>query len=294
MEIISDNNNTVIKNIDDFDLGQTLECGQCFRYDKIGDKEYILAAKGKLLHARQEGVDLILFGVEGKTQANDWIDYFDLRRDYGKIKRYLLNRDEELREAIRTKHGVRILNQEFHEVLLSFIISQNKQIPHIRQIVRAISDKFGTFIGEINGIKYHSFPSVNQLVSAKEEDFRNCKTGFRAPYLCDAVSRLHQEQLDVESFKGLKEEEARQKLMEIKGVGEKIANCVLLFGLGYRSAFPIDVWIKRIMGEVYFGREASPAEIQKLAEERFGEYGGYAQQYIFYYGRDNKIGKKTR
>ena len=118
------------------------------------------------------------------------------------------------------------------------------------------------------------------------------KTGFRAPYLADAVLKLSLGELKAADFKGVGEEEARKKLMTVKGVGEKVANCVMLFSLGYRAAFPIDVWIKRIMEELYFnGEDTSKDVIAKFAKENYGEYGGYAQQYLFCYGRDNKVGK---
>ena len=119
------------------------------------------------------------------------------------------------------------------------------------------------------------------------------KSGFRAPYLYDASQKLASGEINEELFANLNEEDGRELLKSIKGVGDKVANCVLLFGLGYRNAFPIDVWIKRIMEAIYFGKETSKEEIQKFASNHYGEYGGYAQQYLFCFGRDAKIGTKT-
>lgn len=293
MRILKDNNNTIIKGIKDFDLAQTLECGQCFRFYKQADEDYVVVAYSNLLHIKQIEDTLIFMNTDEETVRHLWIPYFDLERDYGSIKKFLLRKDDILKEAINEKQGVRILNQEFHETLISFIISQNKQIPHIKHIVKIISENYGEYLGEVNGEKYYSFPTPKQLGIITEQAFRDMKTGFRAPYLVDASQKLAREELSKEIFCNMKEEAARNELIKIKGVGEKVANCVMLFSLGYRSAFPIDVWIKRIMETLYFdGKETSKEELARFASELYGEYGGYAQQYLFCYGRDNKVGVK--
>ena len=292
MRIYQQKNNTIIEGINDFNLEQTLECGQCFRFYKQNDNEYVVVAYEKLIHVKQEDDNLIFFNNSIEEVENIWMDYFDLKRDYGKIKNFLLQNDKKLEPAIKEKYGVRILNQQFHEMLISFIISQNKQIPHIKQLVKRISEKYGNYLGTINNEKYYSFPSPKVLGTITEESFREMKTGFRAPYLADAVEKISSGYLCEKTFKNLNEEQARKKLIEIKGVGEKVANCVMLFSLGYRDAFPIDVWIKRIMESVYFnGEDTSKERIAEFAREKYGEYGGYAQQYLFCFGRDNKVGK---
>lgn len=281
-----------INNLIDFNIEQTLECGQCFNFEKISEMEYAVVYKNRILHVKQEESTLLLLnGAENDRLI--WEEYFDLNRDYGKIKEFLLDREPRLRDSIEKNPGVRILNQEFYEMLISFIISQNKNISHIKQIIRTISERYGEVIGEINGRKYYSFPSIEKLGKLTEEHFIECKTGFRAPYLKCAVDKLNSGELDLDKLQNMSEEEVRNSLLKIKGVGEKITNCVLLFGLGYRDAFPVDVWIKRIMEEMYFEKETSIEVIQKFAKEKFGEYGGYAQQYLFYYAREKKIGKKT-
>lgn len=294
MRIINEGKNTIIKNVPDFDLEQTLECGQCFRFYKQGVQDYVIVAKKRLLHIVQDGNDLIFIDTDADTVKNVWVPYFDLERDYGKIKTFLLEKDDVLKPAIEEKHGVRLLNQEFHEVLISFIISQNNQIPRIKQIVRAISEKYGEYLGSINGEKYYSFPDINVLEKITEEEYRELKTGFRAPYLREASVKLAKNEMTEVMFAGQEEEFARNKLIEIKGVGEKVANCVMLFSLGYRAAFPIDVWIKRIMETLYFKEETPKKVIEEFAKERYGEYGGYAQQYLFCFGRDNKLGTKWK
>ena len=294
MVIISKDENTIIKDVSDFDLEQTLECGQCFRFYKQDEQDYVVVQRGELLHIKQEDKQLIFYNTDVQKVQNIWIPYFDLERDYAKIKEYLLSKDKILQPAIDEKYGVRLLNQEFHEMLISFIISQNKQIPHIKKIVQTISEEYGEYLGEINGQKYYSFPTVEVLGTITEDDYRKMKTGFRAPYLTDASKKLSSHSIDEKTFENLSYNEAVKELTKIKGVGEKVANCVMLFSLGYRSAFPIDVWIKRIMETLYFKKETPKNTIALFAREQYGEYGGYAQQYLFCFGRDSKLGIKPQ
>lgn len=279
----------IVKNVKDFNIMQTLECGQCFHYDKIGEMEYVVVHKKSLLHIRQSGKDLYCKNITKEEFENIWFHYFDLDRDYSMVKDMLLKADERLESAIRANDGVRILNQDFDETLMSFIISQNKQIPHIKKIVRDISEKYGDCLGGINGVNYYAFPNKSQLQSVTEENYRECKAGFRAPYLVDAAEKICREEFESKNLKEDGYEKAKERLMSIKGVGDKVANCVLLFSLGYRNAFPVDVWIKRIMESMYFGKSTDNKKIMEFAKEKFGVYGGYAQQYLFYYARENQL-----
>jgi N-glycosylase/DNA lyase len=288
MQIEEKNGNLILTKVKDFNIEQILECGQCFHFVKLKDMEYVTVAYDKALHIKQESDTVILYDTDMNDYNSVWKKYFDMDTDYGKIKKYLKENCKELTDAIREKSGIRILRQDFTETLLSFIISQNKQIPHIKQIVAGISKEYGRLAGVIEGQEFYSFPKLEELLRITEDDFRSLKTGFRAPYLCDAISHL-KEWGEMESFADLSYEEAKNKLMTIKGVGDKVANCVLLFGLGYTSAFPVDVWIKRIMESIYFKEDTSKDKIMDYAKERFGEYGGYAQQYLFYFARDGKI-----
>jgi len=283
MEIFKNNNDIIIENADDFHIGQTLECGQCFNFYEIGQDEYVICAMGRLLHVSQTEKTVTFHDIS-MEDAKVWIHYFDLDRDYGEIKLWLMKHAPELKDAIEDKWGVRILNQEFHETLMSFIISQNKQIPHIKQIVKQLSKEYGKSLGMVNEEEYFGFPDVETLSKIGYDGFRACKTGFRATYLADAADKLTAG-LGISTFRGKSYEEALEKLKEIKGVGDKVANCVLLFGLGYRSAFPVDVWIKRAMEEEYFKEDTAKEKIMEFAKERYGKYGGYAQQYLFYHRR---------
>lgn len=289
MKVIEKNENIVVKGLRDFNLGQTLECGQCFRFDRIKDNEYILTAKRRILHIEQKDDSLIFYHTSLEEFHLIWRSYFDLDRDYGLIKESLLKKDRILEDAIHSKDGIRILNQDFFEILITFIISQNKQIPHIKQIVEQISIRYGEKLGEMNGKEYYSFPDVKKLAGVSEEEFRECKAGFRAPYLVNACQAVYEGRITKEKLSGQSTEEVLESLLSIKGVGEKIANCVMLFGLSRSDSFPVDVWIKRVMENLYFHKETRKEIINRFAKEHFGEYAGFAQQYLFYYARDNKI-----
>ena len=284
-----------LKNVCDFDLAQTLECGQCFHFVKLDEEDYVLAAKGHVLHVSQEDDTVTFYDTEEDEYVNVWKDYFDMDRDYSAIKKKLLEKDDKLKDAIESMWGVRILNQDFFETLISFIISQNKQIPHIKKIVETLSERFGDDLGEINGMRFFAFPTVSQMCNVTEEDLRDCKTGFRAPYIVDAVQKTADGQISEAALKAADTAECEKMLTKIKGVGSKVANCCMLFGLDKRDAFPVDVWIKRIMEQLYFsGKETDKEKIAAFAKTRFGSYGGYAQQYLFFYGKTVRIGTQNQ
>lgn len=266
--------------VKEFDLSRTLECGQCFNFEKVAENEYIVCAHERMLHVRQRDDELEFLNASGDDINNIWTGYFDLERDYEKINSKIIKADPRLEKIIEKYNGIRILNQEFISTLISFIISQNKNITHIKKLTGELSAAYGKYIGSFNGKEYYSFPDLSELEKITEEDFRALKMGFRAPYLCDAVSRLSSGDITEQMLKGMTYEEAKEKLKDIKGVGDKVANCVLLFSLGFRSAFPVDIWIKRVLEKMY-GPDI------KAAAKLFGEVGGYAQQYLFMYAREN-------
>lgn len=289
MRIKADETCILIEEIEHFDLKQTLECGQCFRYESISDNEYIVIAKNRMLHIKQKDNILFFYNSTMEEVQTIWLPYFDLNRDYGAIKNWLNDRDNLIGEAIEQKSGVRILNQDFFEMLITFIISQNKQIPHIMQIVERISERYGEYIDEWNGKRYYSFPTPEALSKATEQDFLDMKAGFRAKYLVDACRKVVSQELCENELLQMDYEKALEKIQIVNGIGEKVGNCILLFGLGRREAFPIDVWMIRIMERLYFDKPVKKEEMQSFAKEHFGEYGGYAQQYLFYYARDNHV-----
>lgn len=181
MQIEEKNGNLILTKVKDFNIEQILECGQCFHFVKLKDMEYVTVAYDKALHIKQESDTVILYDTDMNDYNSVWKKYFDMDTDYGKIKKYLKENCKELTDAIREKSGIRILRQDFTETLLSFIISQNKQIPHIKQIVAGISKEYGRLAGVVEGQEFYSFPKLEELLRITEDDFRSLKTGFRAP-----------------------------------------------------------------------------------------------------------------
>ena len=291
MNIYSENKNVIIENIYDFNIEEVLECGQCFHFTKLDKSNYELLAYGKYLNVTQDGTKLTLHNTTMEEFNSCWKIYFDLDNDYSKIKTNIVELDNRLKDAVEAKPGIRILKQDFFETLISFIISQNKQIPHIKQIVHTISERFGEEIKLSSGRIVYAFPTVEQLSLVTEEQLRECKVGFRAPYIKCAVDMVASGEITEEGLLNMSVDEARAKLMTIKGVGEKVANCVLLFGLGFTDTFPVDVWMKRIMEYMYFDDPQDKKIIEAFAMEKYGNLAGYAQQYLFYYGRENGLGK---
>ncbi len=281
-------NKIVLEDFDSFDIGQTLECGQCFRFNKLSEGEYVIIACSRVLHIKQSEHSIEFYPCDKKDFDDIWRVYFDLDRDYGKIKNILAQIDDVLKKAVDFAPGIRILNQEPWECLISFIISQNNRIPMIKQVIRNISEKYGTSFED-----YFLFPTLEQIKDISQEELMSCKTGFRAKYIIDAVKNVKSGNVDFEKLKNVSTENAREKLMEIKGVGEKVSDCVLLFSMGRRDVFPTDVWVKRVMEHFYFeGKDTKIKDIHSFAEDKFGELSGFAQQYLFHYARQLKIGTK--
>jgi N-glycosylase/DNA lyase len=272
----------MFSDLKDFDIEQILECGQCFRFFKLDEKKYKIIARDREITVSQTKDRIIIEKSNASDFTNIWFDYFDMGRDYGAIKRSL-SRDKILRAAINYAPGIRILRQEKFECLISFIISQNKRIPMIKKTVENLCRAAGEKIGEHN-----AFPTPEKLKDATVAELAACKTGFRAPYIIDAVDKIYNKKINLAD--SLSDGELKTELLKIKGVGEKVSDCVMLFAFGRYERFPIDVWIKRVMEHFYFnGKETPVKEIQKFALT-FGRYGGFAQQYLFNFARSEKIG----
>ncbi|MGL4739056.1 MAG: DNA-3-methyladenine glycosylase family protein [Cellulosilyticaceae bacterium] len=289
-------NTVMLQHLNHFHIGQILESGQVFRFDKISDVSYLLIAKNKIIKLTQqpESTAVLVHNSTHGEVEEIWYDYFDLETDYKQITTTLAAKDEYMKQAIAFGEGIRILRQDPWEMLISFIVSQNKGIPHIKQCLQNLSEAFGDALPEIDGQAHHyyTFPTPQQLATASEEALRACKVGFRAPYIIDACQKITQEQINLNDLYTLSAEEARAELMTIKGVGPKIADCILLFAYGKAEVFPTDVWIKRVIEGLYFnGEDTKLPIIQQFAKDYFGDLAGYAQQYLFFYGRENNLFK---
>ncbi len=292
MNIIEKNNQVIVEGIsEDFEPKHVFECGQCFRWIKQEDGSYTGVVQGRVINVKKEN-DLIIFDNTNKEEfENLWFDYFDLGRDYGEIKDKLRVMDEYLEKATEFGKGIRLLQQDGWEMLISFIISANNRIPMIQRAINNLSERYGTFIGEYRGKKYYAFPTPKQLSEVLVEDIRACQTGFRDKYIKGAVDYVNENNEDVLSYRNLSTDECVKELIKFSGVGPKVADCIALFGMQKYDTFPVDVWVKRVMEEFYVEDNLSLPKIRKFALEKWGDLSGFAQQYLFYYARELGIGR---
>ncbi|ENK1244994.1 DNA-3-methyladenine glycosylase 2 family protein [Clostridium botulinum] len=289
-------NGIVIKDVRNFELPHIFECGQCFRWYKEKENSYIGVAYGKVIEVEKVNNDVILYNATEEDFKNIWAEYFDLYRDYGEIKN-ILSKDDILAKSVEFGHGIRLLKQEPFEIIVSFIISANNRIPMIKRAIKNISEKWGNSV-EYKGNIYYSFPTVNQLKDATEEELKACGVGFRAKYIKDTVNKIYKNSIKNDSYekeydmswiKMQPDDLCHKMLQNYNGIGAKVADCAMLFSMGKYSAFPVDVWVKRAMQYFYLAPDVSLKKIRDFGREKFGELSGFAQQYLFYYARENKI-----
>lgn len=294
-------NLVVIKGVKNFNIKQVLECGQCFRWERITDNNYIVVAKRRVIEVIQNDDEVIIENTNMEDFNNIWIDYFDLNRDYSSIKEEL-SKDELLKKSVEFGYGIRILNQDPFEMLISFIISARNSIPSIKKTVNKISEKWGDEI-EYKGKTYYAFPTPKQLKDATLEEIQDTGASFRSKYIISTIKNVNDAiearsnskltddliKYDLEHIKSLSSDECHIALQNFMGVGAKVADCIMLFSMGKHSAFPVDVWVKRAMIHFYLAPDVSLAKIRVFGREKFGELSGMAQQYLFYYARENSI-----
>ena len=259
-----------------FDAAQIFGCGQCFRFEQTDEQTYEGVAHGFYLRVRQTENEITLFCPEEKDTFALWSEFFDFNTDYADMARSFRD-DPVLMDAARFSRGIRLLKQDPWETLCSFIISQNNNIPRIKGIIRALSERYGREVfRDEKGRAFYSFPSAQSLYSAGADALYAMKTGFRARYLADAAKTVCENPFFLTEVRGLPTARAAEKLKAICGVGDKVAACTLLFGFSRYDAFPVDVWVKRVLDTYYPDGPSAP-----LA----GSYAGLAQQYLFYFER---------
>ena len=271
--------------LNDFIPRHTFDCGQCFRWNQESDGSYMGVAGGRAVKISSDGANIELSGCSEEDYADFWDKYLDVRRDYGKIKKAVSVNDT-MRRAVEYGGGIRILRQEFFETLISFIISQRSSIPKIRSCVEKLCTLYGKEIS-FGGKTLHAFPSAETLARLSEEDFRAIGVGYRAPYILSAAQKVAGGEISGSELENCETGKARELLLKLYGVGDKVCDCVLLFSLGKYDLFPSDVWIKRVMAEQFSANDA-----KHTGEETFGAYSGFAQQYLFYwrkYAESRKI-----
>ena len=276
----------IVKDAKDFYLDHIFDCGQCFRWEKQADESYIGIAHGKIVKIAMDDNNVIIDNCSQEDYALLWEDYLDMKRDYSSIKSVLVEGDEVLKKAADYGYGIRILRQDFWETVVSFIISQNNNIPRIKGCIESISKAFGEYAGEYGGKEYYSVPTPEVMASLTLEDLAPAKLGYRAGYLIKMANQM----LEAGGPEAVKEKllvasDPIAELQEFCGIGPKVAACISLFGLGRMDAFPIDVWMRRVMNQLYDIDENDLKTMKAYAKEHFGEFGGIAQQYLFYYIR---------
>lgn len=286
MQMIEKGNSILLRGAEAFDLKQTFTCGQCFRWDEAPDGTFRGVHSGRALRIGQQGDTVTLYNTTLEDYHALWRRYFDLDRDYCGIQAKL-SRDTVLRRAIRAGRGIRLLAQEPFETLISFIISANNNIPRIKGIIARLCEAYGTPI-PFEGDTCYAFPCAQTLAALSREDLSPLRAGFRDKYIIDAAQKVASGAVDLATIYDMDYDAAKNELKKINGIGDKVADCVLLFGFGKHDAFPVDVWVRRIL-DYYYPGGTHRTDAAAFARERFGALGGYAQQYLFYYARENKI-----
>ena len=277
----------ILENVQSFEPVHIFECGQCFRWNKQENNSYTGIVKNNVINVKKENERVIFTGNCNEDIKTICIDYFDLNKNYENIKTELSKIDNYLANSIKYGNGIRILHQDLWETLISFIISANNNIPRIKTIIERISKTYGNK-RIFQDKEYYTFPTPEELANVTVQDFRNLGLGFRDVRVYETVQKTLRKEIDLEQLEKEKDAETlRNKLLEIPGVGPKVADCIMLFSLKKYEVFPVDVWVRRVISELYFENvEQKPQIIQKFAKEQYGNLAGLAQQYLFYWRRD--------
>ncbi|HWQ78158.1 MAG TPA: DNA glycosylase [Anaerovoracaceae bacterium] len=288
MKIAEENNRITVKGIKDFHLDHTFDNGQCFRWNREEDGSYTGVAFGRAVNIDYTDGALVLDNVSPEDFHNVWKDYLDLDRDYGALKRMLAEKDPAMATAISCGSGMRILRQDIWETLISFILSQNNNIARIKKCVESLCAAHGKPVGTYKGKMRYAFPAPEVLAKLSTEELDTCRLGYRAKYIAETAKQIAADGgKTLNSLGGASAEAAYEYLLTLSGVGPKVAHCIMLFSMEKYGSVPLDVWIKRVMNQIYHIEEGNVKAMQEYANRHFGEYGGFAQQYLFYYARKN-------
>ena len=283
----------ILKNVESFEPKHIFECGQCFRWNMQEDDSYTGVVGENVINVKKVQDDIIIKGIFKDNIKDVCTRYFDLNTDYEEIKKELSKIDDNMKVSIQYGEGIRILKQDPWEALISFIISANNNIPRIKGIIEKISKKYGKEI-EWNNAKYYTFPTPEELSKASIKDLRLLGLGFRDSRVFETTQIINNKEIYLEQIEKLDDINIlREELLKLPGVGPKVADCIMLFSMKKYEVFPIDVWVKRVMTELYSNEiletttnNISNKKILELAENKFGKLAGLAQQYLFYWRRE--------
>lgn len=280
-----------IKEIPSFELKDILECGQCFRWEKETDGSYTGVVKNNVINVKKDKKEIIFTGLCEDNLQEIVENYFDLKRDYETIKNTLAAVDDNMKTSISYGSGIRIVNQDLWETIISFIISANNNIPRIKGIIERLAKNYGKEIKWKEKV-YYTFPTPEELKNVSVEEYRKLGLGFRDIRLYETTQMIVEQKVNLEEMKHNPNTEAvREELLKLSGVGPKVADCILLFSdLKRLEVFPIDVWVRRVMNDLYIKQKeenkVSKKQIETIAKEKFGDLAGLAQQYLFYWRRE--------
>ena len=283
----------ILQKIDSFELTDIFECGQCFRWNQQEDGSYEGIFGTNILKLKKEKETIQIEGFCEENIQNIVEEYFDLKRDYQKIKKELAKIDENMKKSIQYGQGIRLLNQDLWEMIVSFIISANNNIPRIKGIIERMAKEYGKPI-RWRGKTYYTFPTPEELKNVSVEEYRKLGLGFRDKRVYETTQMVVNNQIDLEKMqKNPNTWEIKQELLTLSGVGSKVADCILLFSnLKRLEIFPIDVWIRRVMNELYIKQKdenkINKKQIEEIATQKFGEVAGLAQQYLYYWKREDR------
>ena len=282
----------ILENANAFNLRDIFECGQCFRWNKEDDESYIGVIENNVLNVKNIENKIIFKGICNGNIQEIVTNYFDLNRDYTKIKNELSKIDDYMKNSIKYGEGIRILNQDLWETIISFIISANNNIPRIKGIIERLSKKYGKEI-IWKGKKYYTFPTPEELRNVSVEEYRKLGLGFRDIRVYETTKMILNKEVDLKKLFNEETETVREELLKLSGVGPKVADCILLFSTLKRfEVFPIDVWVRRVMNDLYIKNEdekkVSKKQILEIADQKYGNLAGIAQQYLFYWRREKE------
>ncbi|HIU51198.1 MAG TPA: 8-oxoguanine DNA glycosylase [Candidatus Merdicola faecigallinarum] len=281
----------ILPDNESFGLKDIFDCGQCFRWNRNKDNSYTGIFRNTVLNVKKEDGKIIFTGISDENLFDAITSYFDLERDYNQIKEVLSKVDEAMRNSIEYGKGIRILNQDLWETIISFIISANNNIPRIKGIIERLAKAYGDPLIWKSNI-YYTFPTPEQLKDVSVEEFRKLGLGFRDIRLYETTHMILEGKVNLEALKQEKDtEKIKNELLTLSGVGTKVADCILLYSeLKRIDVFPIDVWVRRVMNELYIKEEdenkVSKEKIMELAHRKFGSVAGIAQQYLYYWKRE--------
>lgn len=281
----------ILQDIEAFELKDIFECGQCFRWNRQEDGSYTGVFGENILNVKKEHEEILMEGLCKKDIKDTVEEYFDLNRDYDQIKEKLAQIDKNMEISVKYGQGIRLLNQDLWEMILSFIISANNNIPRIKGIIERLSQTYGDKI-IWRGKAYYTFPTAEQLKEVTVKEYRDLGLGFRDKRLYETTQMIVNKKVDLNKMQENPNTlEVREQLLTLSGVGPKVADCILLFSTLKRlEVFPIDVWVRRVMNDLYIQQpdetKVSKKQIEKIATEKFGDLAGLAQQYLFYWRRE--------